>query len=218
MFTTAIYRWSHGPNWHPPPVATLSLSCAATTTCLVLQLVCFQIYAQYHARIRSHRHHSRAVSTFQYYAYASYRTFKSSLFYDPDAMLNFMNRKQNIVSALVLFDNCCESFPASLKWKDPAPQVPSSPVAQWAEPLQADGRNYLGLTTFCRHWIKCLYWSWNSVVDKNQVLDLSAKELLILNRSKMIPYQISVLLLPFTTSETWTLNQTDPEPWTFHIQ
>ena len=45
---TAIYRWSHGPNWHPPPVATLSLSCAATTTCLVLQLVCFQIYALYH--------------------------------------------------------------------------------------------------------------------------------------------------------------------------
>ena len=89
---TAIYRWSHGPNWHPPPVATLSLSCAATTTCLVLQLVCFQIYAQYHARIRSHQ--GSAVSiTFQYYAYASYRTLKSSLFYDPDAMLNFMNSK-----------------------------------------------------------------------------------------------------------------------------
>ena len=92
---TAIYRWSHGPNWHPPPVATLSLSCAATTTCLVLQLVCFQIYAQYHARIRSHRHPSRAVSTFQYYACYISRTFKSSFYYlGYLALSNFMYEQQ----------------------------------------------------------------------------------------------------------------------------
>ena len=62
----------------------------------------------------------------------------------------------------------------SVIFKDGISKIAPSPLC-FGEPLLADGKSCLGPTTFCRHWIKCLYWSWNSVVDKNLYFELSAK-------------------------------------------